>query len=85
MDNELRHMFESARQDGAVMATRPNSGYRNRTDEYTDIAMKLVQKEIAKARKDEWDFAGDVIEAANQYSLDKYIEMRDQRIAELAS
>lgn len=53
MEGELRHLFESAHQDGFVMATRPNSGYKKRTDELTAIAMKLFKKEIDKMKIDE--------------------------------
>jgi len=45
---ELVQYLESTYQDGAVMATRPNSGYHKRVDEFTDNLLALIRTEKLK-------------------------------------
>ena len=45
---ELVQYLESTYQDGAVMATRPNSGYHKRVDEFTDKLLALIRTEKLK-------------------------------------
>ena len=45
---EIAQYLESTYQDGAVMATRPNSGYHKRVDEFTDKLLALIRTEKLK-------------------------------------
>lgn len=45
---ELAQYLESTYQDGAVMATRPNSGYHKRVDEFTEKLLALIRTEKLK-------------------------------------
>lgn len=42
---KIEQYLESTYQDGAVMATRPNSGYHKRVDEFTDKLLALILKD----------------------------------------
>lgn len=49
---ELAQYLESSYQDGAVMATRPNSGYHKRVDEFTDKLLALILQDRQALRKE---------------------------------
>lgn len=64
---EVRQYFESTFQDGAVMATRPNSGYHKRVDEFTDKIMQLKHQWQIQSRLDE---IKETILSAAQFGVD---------------
>ena len=44
LQERVEQYLESSYQDGAVMATRPNSGYHKRVGEFTDAILSLIKQ-----------------------------------------